>query len=146
MRREALIAQRKLGVSGEGHPAIWRPWETLVKEAEARMRVELNEALRQLESDTAKAGQIIDVAAALADQASKQLAQSAWHEWRRLMTLAGDAAEAVLEPARQAYDNETERAGREFDVAVTSAKRAYERAIRDADQAKTLAEQMKKAT
>lgn len=142
-RRIAYTAQRHGQVPGEGHPAVWKPWAEVVKEASARLRVELSDGLRRLEQENAEAGQLLDTAAGLADETVKRITEAAWAAWHRQMDAAASTAEAILGPAQQAYEAETTRADQRYAQAVETAKRTFERTLAKAREAEAIGAQMK---
>lgn len=141
-RRIAYTANRRGQVPGEGHPAVWKPWAEVIKEASARLRVELTDGLRRLEAENAAAGQLLDTAAGLADESVRHITEAAWAAWHRQMDAAQTTAEAILAPARSAYDQETARAEQRYSAAVESAKRTFERTLAKAREAEGLGDQM----
>lgn len=142
VRRVAADAAKKRRDQGDGHPAVWKPWETVIAEASGRLRVEITDALKRLEADNARAGQILDGAAALAEQAEKRITEAAWAAWHRQMDAAAQAAEAILGPAQAAYEQTTSRAQTRYAQAVDTAKRAWDRTLHDAQQAEAIRDQI----
>jgi hypothetical protein len=144
-RRAAVMAARHHQVPGDGHPRVWQPWAKLIKEAEQRMRTEVDAALREYEAALGAAGQVLDLADTIAREAEERTARAAWEALTRQLDAAADAAAAILGPARGAYEREVGRASDDYQAAIGVARRAFERAIADAQAAEQLAGQARPA-
>lgn len=106
------------------------------------MRGRLALALADLERDMSTAGAVLDTAEQAAREAESQILAAAWARWHQDLDAAADASLAVMEPARHAYAQLVDRAGRDFDQAIADARAAYEAELSRAQSAHALAASM----
>lgn len=128
-RRTAVEATRTTPVTPQQAAAGWRPWEAAVTQAENRMRTEIVAALRELEAANGAAGVILDRADADAAELGGQLRDAAWAAWHKYTAEADRLEQAILDPARRAYDQATTEAKARYDQAIATAQAAYQREI-----------------
>lgn len=146
VRRTAVLAARSTPPTAGGHPAVWAPWATLVTAAEARMKTEVQAAIGDLHAAESAAGRILDMAEAMAKEASSQIISAAWARWNTDMAAAADASQAILDPARTAYEAQLTAAHDRFNAAITSAERVFKSILADADRAKADGQQAQQAS
>lgn len=111
-----------------------QPWESLVDEAEVRMKTEANEATREYERRIKQAGKILDTADAIAREQRSRLEAAAWSTWSVLMEDAAKAADAVLNPALEAYRKEVAKAHDEWAGVMHTAEQTYNKMLDDAER------------
>lgn len=138
----SVTAARAETAATTTHPATWAPWDRVVSDAQARMRVELQHALVMYDREIRAAGKILDTAVAIAADVSGHLEAEAWAAWQATMDTASKAGQAILGPAEQAYGAAVTRASEAFNRAITTAQAAYNTELTDANKAKTLGQQV----
>lgn len=122
-----------------GHPSLWQPWQAVITHAEARMRTEIQEALKEYDQAVTRAGHALDVAYTIASTEAGRLEDAAWAAWEKTMAQAGQVADRVLGPAVREYQGALERAHTMFDKAMSSAEAAYKQTVSDASRAQKAA-------
>lgn len=143
--RAAVVAQRHATAANPQHPAVWQPWDTLLKAAEGQLKSETGAALAELQRRMAEATQLLNVAYATAASPAADLRSAAWAAWHQYMGMADDLLSAVLSPATKAYDAEVAAAGHAYDAALADAVKAYTAALDRARRAKSDAGNLPKA-
>lgn len=135
--RAAVVAQRANTAKNPQHPAVWQPWETLIGDAEGRLKSEMGAALAELNRRQAEAAQLLNVAYATAAGPAAELRKTAWDTWHKYMAMADDFISAVLQPATTAYDHEIAEAAKSYDDALADAVKTYKALLDRANRAKT---------
>ncbi len=136
VNRAAAAAARSTPTT---HPHVWQPWATAITAAGQQMRADIQAALKDLEAAENAAGQVLDLAEAIAAETSSGLRAVAWERWHKDMNAAANTAAAIVNPARATYTAEIEQAHAAYDKALTVAEVAYRSRIGDADRAKAAA-------
>lgn len=139
VKRTAVVAARSGGAVQPPHPAVYAPWGPLLAKAETRLKTEITDAVRQLEQATAEAGQLLDTAAATAAEAGAALEAAGWAAWEKYTAAADDTRNAILDRARQAYDESVTRARAQYDKAMNNALNTYRSIQADATMAQNAA-------
>lgn len=134
-----MVATRTAATSPAPHPTVYAPWSTLLAQADARLKTEINAALRDLEQATATAGQILDSMSAYASESAARLEATAWDTWTKYMDAADATRNAILARATAAYDQAIALAHGQYDAALGDAEKTYQTIANDANAAKSVA-------
>lgn len=140
--RQAVAAAQAAAVPPSPVPKVWQPWVNVITAAEQRMRGRITMALHQMETDMARAGEVLDSAEQGAKEASGAILAAAYARLHQDLTAASDAAAAIMGPARQTYEQLVAQAGSDFDQGIVDATASYQAEMSRAQTAQQLAAAM----
>lgn len=141
VKPSALVRRTQTAAIRSAHPgspptaATWTPWAPLQKEADARLKTELDAALAELNARANDAAQILDRATTLADRQSEQLQAQAYALFKRYSDMADKAWESIMGPALAAYDDRITQARSRYDQLLNQAESIHSAMVSDAARA-----------
>lgn len=136
--RQAVVAVRNTVTSPVPHASVYTPWNALLAKAEARLKVEIQAAITELERDSAVAGTLLDTAYATAAEAAGHLEDAAWAAWHKYMAAADDTRNGILGPATSAYDATMASLHSRYEAALADADKTYKSLLADAQAAEAV--------
>lgn len=142
VRRTQQAAIRAAHPGAPPTAATWAPWIPTQKEADARLKTEVDAALAELNALQKEADHILDTAYTLADTRAAQLQAAAWASFNRLMDLAQKTWEGIVTPALAAHQDTIGRAHDHYSAALSNAESTHRQLLADANRAKTDAGQI----
>lgn len=140
----ALVRRTQTAAIRSAHPgspptaATWAPWAPLQKEADARLKTELDVALAELNARAADAAQILDRATTLADQRAEALQAQAYALFKRYNDMADKSWADIMGPALAAYDDRISQARSRYDQLLNHAESTHSAMVSDAARASNL--------
>lgn len=137
VKRGQVVATRSGSTAAAPHESVYAPWEKLLSQADARLKTEITAALRELEGETAEAGQILDRAYSMAAESAGALEHAAWAAYEKYMAAADDTRSAILTPATAHYDSLIAAATARYNKALDDARRTYNSIVNDVNKAKS---------
>lgn len=139
VKRAQVVATRSAASSPAAQAAVYRPWDTLLRQADARLKTELTAALRELEQGTAVAGTLLDTAYSMAAEAAQALENAAWAAWHKYMAAADDTRNTIIGRAVTAYDEQIKAMHTRYNKSISDAETTYKTLADDASRAQTAA-------
>lgn len=112
--------------------AVYQPWNTVLAEAESRLKTEVQANLRRMNQTVTDAGRLLDAARAIAGEQAKAQEAAAWTAWNTHMEAARSIYAAVMGPALQAYTDAVTAAHDRLRHDVQPAYDAYKKISGDA--------------
>lgn len=137
VRRTQTAAIRAAHPGAPPTAATWAPWAVTQKEADARLKTELDAALAELTGLVKEADHILDTTYTLADQRAAHLQAQAWAAFKRFMDAAQATWDGLVTPALAAYDDRLQRAHERYAVALDNAESAHRQLLADIARAKS---------
>lgn len=137
VRRTQTAAIRAAHPGSPPTAATWQPWAQVQKEADARLKTELDAALAELHAQAAEAAAILDTAYTTADSRSATLQAAAWAAFHRYQDLAEQTWTGIITPALAAYADRLQRAHEHYSQALDQAEAAHRTVLADAARAKS---------
>lgn len=138
VRRTQQAAIRAAHPGAPPTAATWTPWAPTQKEADARLKTEIDAALSELTALTKEADHILDTAYTLADTRAAQLQAAAWAAHKRFMDQAEATWTGIVTPALAAYNDQLQRAQEHYTQALDAAESAHSAALANASRAQNL--------
>lgn len=142
VRRTQTAAIRSAHPSAPPTAATWTPWAPTQKEADARLKTEIDSALAELNALQQQADHVLDTAYTLADTRAAQLQASAYAAFKRLNDQAEATWAGIVTPALAAYNDQLQAAHQRYTAALDSAEAAHSQMLADAARAKSLGSTM----
>jgi hypothetical protein len=135
VRRTATAAIRAAHPGAPPTKATWTPWAPTRKEADARLKTEVDAATAELTALVKEADRILDTSYTLADQQAAHLQAQAWAAWKRFMDSADKTWHGIIDPALSAYDDQLQKAHERFSTALGQAEATHRQLLADAQRA-----------
>ncbi len=137
VRRTQQAAIRAAHPGTPPHTANWTPWAPTQKEADSRLKTEIETALSELNALQKEADHILDTAYTLADQRAAQLQAAAWAQFQRFMDMAEKTWTGIVTPALARHADAIGRAHDHYVTALNEAEATHRQMLADADRAKS---------
>lgn len=137
VKRAAVQAAQHASTSPAPHPSTFAPWDTLLNQADARLKAAITAALGQFTSAVGEAQQLLDTSNQMAAEAGAALEANAWASWSKYMAAADDTRNGILTAAAKSYDQAVTYAHTRYQAALTEAAKTYATILTDVNTAKT---------
>jgi ElaB/YqjD/DUF883 family membrane-anchored ribosome-binding protein len=135
VRRTQTAAIRAAHPGSPPTHATWTPWAPTQREADARLKTEIDSALAELTALVKEADHILDSTYTLADQRAAKLQAEAWAAFKRFMDAAEKTWDGLVTPALAAYDDRLQRAHERYATALGQAESTHRQLLADAQRA-----------